>query len=111
MTTATFAKEITFDRIVKEFCVVVDGEFIGYAASRREADAMADQVVYDRLIHGDHRTALDLDGGQDDDYTSPAEFIEYNSDPGDYDDLPTDGEGGDCGDHGPHGEPECPKCE
>lgn len=71
-TTDTFQKEIRYDRETRDFCATLDGNCIGYFASRHEAEVALDQVAYDLLMAGQTRTATELDGGSDAD--APAEM-------------------------------------
>lgn len=64
-TTDTFQKEIRYDRETRDFCATLDGNCIGYFASRHEAEVALDQVAYDLLVAGQTRTATELDGGSD----------------------------------------------
>jgi hypothetical protein len=61
-TQATFEKQIRYDH--GDFRAELDGQLIGFYPSYHAAEEALDQVVYERLIHGDCATAEELDGGQ-----------------------------------------------
>ena len=76
-TTDTFQKEIRYDRETRDFCATLDGNCIGYFASRHEAEVALDQVAYDLLMAGQTRTAIELDGGSDADAVAEAVAPEF----------------------------------
>lgn len=49
MTTTNYTKEIKYDRITKDFAVMVNGECIGYAGSYTDGESMANNHVYNLL--------------------------------------------------------------
>ena len=44
-------KEIEYDRITGDFKMVLDGEFVGYAATWHDAENKLDDLIYTRLKH------------------------------------------------------------
>jgi hypothetical protein len=62
-TQPTFEKVIRYDRDTRDYVMYVDGELIGFARTHHEAEVTLDQIVFDRLAHGDCATATELDGG------------------------------------------------
>lgn len=61
--TATFRREIKFDRVTKDYACYLDGDFKGYAPTYSDGETLLDQIAYDLLSAGMHRTATELDGG------------------------------------------------
>lgn len=61
-TTDTFRKEIRYDRETRDFAMYLDGELVGYMRTYHEAEVALDQLVYELLISGMHRSASELDG-------------------------------------------------
>ena len=48
----TLTKDIRYDRETQDFALYLDGGFVGYARTRREAEERLDALVYDRLTKG-----------------------------------------------------------
>ncbi len=63
-TQTTFEKSIRYDRETGDFCATLDGQLIGFFASRHAAEVELDRVAFDWLTHGNDRTASELDGAQ-----------------------------------------------
>jgi hypothetical protein len=51
-TTATYRKEICYDRETRDFAMYLNGELVGYAATYHEAEMALDQLVYARMTRG-----------------------------------------------------------
>ena len=49
---AAEGKDIRYDRETQDFALYLDGGFVGYARTRREAEERLDALVYDRLTKG-----------------------------------------------------------
>ena len=47
----TLTKDICYERETQDFALYLDGQFFGYARTRREAEERLDALVYDRLTH------------------------------------------------------------
>ena len=48
----TLTKDIRYERETQDFALYLDGGFVGYARTRREAEERLDALVYDRLTKG-----------------------------------------------------------
>ena len=48
----TLTKDIRYERETQDFALYLDGQFFGYARTRREAEERLDALVYDRLTKG-----------------------------------------------------------
>ena len=48
----TLTKDICYERETQDFALYLDGQFFGYARTRREAEERLDALVYDRLTKG-----------------------------------------------------------
>jgi hypothetical protein len=55
-------KRITYNH--GDFDMFVDERYIGSRATRAAAERDLDAYVYEALVHGDTRTATELDGAQ-----------------------------------------------
>jgi hypothetical protein len=55
-------KRITYN--AGDWDMFVDERYIGSRATRAAAQAAIDAYVYEALVHGDTRTAAELDGAQ-----------------------------------------------
>jgi hypothetical protein len=63
MLAVDFEKEIRYSRITRDFDLYIDGQYVGSRSSYHEAEVALDEIILDKLTHGDHLTATQLDGG------------------------------------------------
>lgn len=63
MLAVDFNTEIKYDRTTKDFNLFIDGEYVGSAPTYGEGRYRLDAIILDKLTHGDHLTATQLDGG------------------------------------------------
>lgn len=63
MLAVDFEKEIRYSRESRDFDMYIDGQYVGSRASYLEAEQTLDAIILDKLMHGDHLTAAQLDGG------------------------------------------------
>lgn len=66
-TNDTFRKEIRYDRATGDYGMYLNDELVGYERTYSQAETALDELVYNLLSDGMHRTAADLDGGSDPD--------------------------------------------
>jgi len=59
-----YRKEIRYDYLTRDYALYLDDELVGVASTYHEGEVKLDQLVYDLLTDGMHRTATELDGGQ-----------------------------------------------
>jgi len=53
-------KHITFDHITRDFAMELDGEIVGYATTRQEAQDRLDEIAYEQLVHAAQLTAVSV---------------------------------------------------
>jgi hypothetical protein len=65
MLAVDFEKEIRYSRASRDFDLYLSGQYVGSRATYHEAEVALDEIILDKLTHGDHLTATQLDGGCD----------------------------------------------
>jgi hypothetical protein len=63
MLAVDFNTEIKYSRETRDYDLFIEGEYVGSAPTYGEGRHILDQVILDKLTHGDHLTATQLDGG------------------------------------------------
>lgn len=61
MLAVDFEKEIRYSRANRDFDMFIDGQYVGSRATYHEAEVTLDEIILDKLTHGDHLTAAQLD--------------------------------------------------
>lgn len=80
MTTALLDSEIVYDRITRDYAILIAGVPCGFGRTYSEAEGIRTQLLAERRDEGAYATAGELDGGADPSPSEPSPGLEDNDD-------------------------------